>query len=144
MMTINIRTITIFNNYCWNTCEFLLPFPFNVDFEEVYAQANLWNQHWGKERKATHIFVEPLSLSCVFRKCFSKLRLVLLHSRLLPLIFFFFVFASFIPSSKGPITVLEAILTSQQPHEKLLRLYDNLMSNNFCKTAVLKKIWIVN
>ena len=41
---------------------------------------------------------------------------------------------------KGRITVLEAILTSQQPHEKLLHLYDNLMSNNFCKTAVLKKI----
>ena len=49
------------------------------------------------------------------------------------------VFVSFSPSSKGPIMVLEAILTSQQPHEKLLRLYDNLMSNNFCKTAVLKK-----
>ena len=56
-----------------------------------------------------------------------------------PASYFFFVFASFSPSSKGPITVLEAILTSQQPHEKLLRLYDNLMSNNFRKTAVLKK-----
>ena len=55
------------------------------------------------------------------------------------LFFVVVVFASFIPSSKGPITVLEAILTSQQPHEKLLRLYDNLMSNNFRKTAVLKK-----
>ena len=53
--------------------------------------------------------------------------------------FFVVVFASFSPSSKGPITVLEAILTSQQPHEKLLHLYDNLMSNNFCKTVVLKK-----
>ena len=37
------------------------------------------------------------------------------------------------------VTVLEAILTSRQPREKLLCLYENLMSNNFRKTAVLKK-----
>ena len=37
------------------------------------------------------------------------------------------------------VTVLEAILTSRQPREKLLYLYENLMSNNFRKTAVLKK-----
>ena len=36
-------------------------------------------------------------------------------------------------------TVLEAILTSRKPREKLLYLYENLMSNNFRKTAVLKK-----
>ena len=37
------------------------------------------------------------------------------------------------------ITVLEAILTRRQPHEKLQCLYENLMLNNFCKTAFLKK-----
>ena len=35
--------------------------------------------------------------------------------------------------------VLEPILTSRQPREKLQRLYENLMSNNFRETAVLKK-----
>ena len=34
---------------------------------------------------------------------------------------------------------------SRQPHEKLQCLYENLVSINFGKTAVLeKKIWIVN
>ena len=42
------------------------------------------------------------------------------------------------------VTVFEAILTSRQTCEKLLCLYENLMSNNFRKTAVLKKISIVN
>ena len=37
------------------------------------------------------------------------------------------------------VTVLEAILTGRQPREKLQCLYENLMSNNFRKTAVLKK-----
>ena len=41
------------------------------------------------------------------------------------------------------VTVLEAILTSRQPREKLLCLYENLMSNNFRKKAVLKKIPVV-
>ena len=36
----------------------------------------------------------------------------------------------------GLDTVLEAIVTSRQTHEKLQCLYENLMSNNFCKTAV--------
>ena len=35
--------------------------------------------------------------------------------------------------------VLEAILTSRQPRENLQSLYENLMSNNFRKTAVLEK-----
>ena len=35
------------------------------------------------------------------------------------------------------VTVLEAILTSRKAREKLLYLYENLMSNNFRKTAVL-------
>ena len=39
----------------------------------------------------------------------------------------------------GLITVFDAILTSRQTGEKLQRLYENLMSNNFCRTAVLKK-----
>ena len=38
------------------------------------------------------------------------------------------------------LTVLEAILTGSQPREKLKCLYENLMSNNFYKTAVPKKI----
>ena len=42
------------------------------------------------------------------------------------------------------VVVLEAILTSRQPCEKLQSFYENLMLSNFHKMAVLKKIWIVN
>ena len=42
------------------------------------------------------------------------------------------------------VTVFAAILTSRQTREKLQCLYENLMLNNFRKTAVLKKISIVN
>ena len=42
------------------------------------------------------------------------------------------------------VTVFDAILTSRQTREKLQCLYENLMSNNFRKTAVRKKISIVN
>ena len=35
---------------------------------------------------------------------------------------------------------LITVLTSRQPREKLQCLYENLMSKNFRKTAVLKKI----
>ena len=42
------------------------------------------------------------------------------------------------------VTVFDAILTSRQACEKLQYLYENLLSNNFGKTAVLKKILIVN
>ena len=42
------------------------------------------------------------------------------------------------------VTVFDAILTSRQMCEKLQCLYENLMSNNFHNTAVLKKISIVN
>ena len=42
------------------------------------------------------------------------------------------------------VTVFDAILTSRQTCEKLQCLYENLMSNNFRKTACLKKISIVN
>ena len=38
------------------------------------------------------------------------------------------------------VTVFDAILTSRQTREKLQCLYENLMSNNFRKTALLKKI----
>ena len=38
------------------------------------------------------------------------------------------------------VTVLEAILMSRQPHEKLQCLYENVMLNNFHKIAVLRKI----
>ena len=44
----------------------------------------------------------------------------------------------------GLIIVFEAILMSRQPREKLECLYEDLTSNDFNKTAVLKKIWIVN
>ena len=36
--------------------------------------------------------------------------------------------------------VLEAILMSRQPREKLQCLYENVMLNNFHKIAVLRKI----
>ena len=36
--------------------------------------------------------------------------------------------------------VIEAILMSRQMREKLQCLYENLISNNFRKMAVLKKI----
>ena len=42
------------------------------------------------------------------------------------------------------VTVFNAILTSRQMLEKLQCLYENLMSKNFCKMAVLKKISVVN
>ena len=37
------------------------------------------------------------------------------------------------------VTVFDAILTSGQTRDKLQRLYENLMWNNFRKTAALKK-----
>ena len=40
--------------------------------------------------------------------------------------------------------VFDAILTIRQTREKFECLYENLMSNNFRKTAVLKKISVVN
>ena len=91
------------------------------------------------EESNTYIRGTPLFILC-FLEVFQQVKTGIVTFTPPASYFVFFVFASFIPSSKGPITVLEAILTSQQPHEKLLRLYDNLMSNNFCKTAVLKKI----
>ena len=36
------------------------------------------------------------------------------------------------------VTVMEAILMSRQPREKLECLYENVMSKDVCKTAVLK------
>ena len=36
------------------------------------------------------------------------------------------------------VTVFDAILTSRQTREKLQWFYENLMSNNFRRTAVLK------
>ena len=38
------------------------------------------------------------------------------------------------------VTDFDAILTSRQTHEKLQCLYENLMSNNFRKKGLLKKI----
>ena len=42
------------------------------------------------------------------------------------------------------VTALDTILASGQTREKLQCLCENLMSNNFRRTAVLKKISIVN
>ena len=42
------------------------------------------------------------------------------------------------------VTVFDAILTSRQMCEKLQCLYENHMTNNFHKTAVLKKVSILN
>ena len=42
------------------------------------------------------------------------------------------------------VTVFDAILTSTQMREKLQCLYENLMSNNFRRTDVLKKVSTVN
>ena len=38
------------------------------------------------------------------------------------------------------VTVFDAILTSRQTREKLQCLYENLMPNNFRRTAALKKM----
>ena len=35
---------------------------FNVDFEDFYAQANAWSQHWGKKKETIRVIVERLSL----------------------------------------------------------------------------------
>ena len=42
------------------------------------------------------------------------------------------------------VTVFNAILTSRQMRENLQCLYENLIPNNFRKTAPLKKIRFVN
>ena len=57
---------------------------------------------------------------------------------------FFWLFQTFLFMPKDLVTVFDAILTSRQTSEKLQCLYENLMSNNFRKTAFLKKISIVN
>ena len=52
--------------------------------------------------------------------------------------------ALLMPSAIDLVTVFDAILTNRQTCEKLQCLYENLMSNNFRTTAVLKKISVVN
>ena len=52
--------------------------------------------------------------------------------------------ALLMPSAIDLVTVFDAILTNRQKCEKLQCLYENLMSNNFRTTAVLKKISVVN
>lgn len=48
-------------HYCWNTCQFFLPHPFNVDVADVNALANMWNQHCGKGRESLCVFMKWLS-----------------------------------------------------------------------------------
>ena len=50
----------------------------------------------------------------------------------------FFFLQSQNPVQMGLVTVFDAILTSGQTREKLQCLYENLISNNFRRTAVLK------
>ena len=52
--------------------------------------------------------------------------------------------ALLMPSAIDLVTLFDAILTNRQTCEKLQCLYENLMSNNFRTTAVLKKISVVN
>ena len=55
---------------CWNTHRLLHPLPFKFDFEDVYTQANAWNQPKKKRQQESEtigLLVERLSLSCVFR-----------------------------------------------------------------------------
>ena len=52
--------------------------------------------------------------------------------------------ALLMPSAIDLVTVFDAILTNREKCEKLQCLYENLMSNNFRTTAVLKKISVVN
>ena len=51
---------------------------------------------------------------------------------------------AFLKTEIDLVTVFDAILTSRQTREKLQCLYENLMSDNFRKTAVLKKIAVVD
>ena len=69
----------------WNASRFLRPFPLNVDFGDVYAQASAWNQHRGKNKKTINVFLEPLSLSCVnggvsTNYCSVKLLILIMES----------------------------------------------------------------
>ena len=48
-----------------------------------------------------------------------------------------------VPECSGMFHV-PGFIDARQMYEKLQCLYENLMSNNFRKTAVLKKISIVN
>ena len=51
---------------------------------------------------------------------------------------------AFLKTEIDLVTVFDAILTSRQTREKLQCLYENLMSDNFRKTAFLKKISVVD
>ena len=98
------------------------------------------------------LYLRPPSQNPVFLNSYTNS--VFLHSRKRPAP----VMDSFFSSRGFPrtrpstvvkqtnlVTVLEAILTSRQPSEKLQCLYENLMSSNSRKTVVLKKnICIVN
>ena len=75
--SIYIWPIGLGNNYipshnCWNACKFLLPFPTNVDFKDIYAQANTWNQHCGREREAIHDKRETKVMFC-FPEMFQQI-----------------------------------------------------------------------
>ena len=83
---------------------------------------NVWTLFWttNSPYKHAHFYIctfHALKMNCIKTQCYLEIDLV---------------------------TVFDAILTSRQTREKLQWLYENLMSNNFRKTAVLNKISIVN
>ena len=66
------------------------------------------------------------------------------YTRMLDLNLPIYCVALLMPSAIDLVTVFDAILTNRQTCEKLQCLYENVMSNNFRTTAVLKKISVVN
>ena len=66
------------------------------------------------------------------------------YTRMLDLNLPTYCVALLMPSAIDLVTLFDAILTNRQTCEKLQCLYENLMSNNFRTTAVLKKISVVN
>ena len=76
-----IWPIGLGNNYipshnCWNAGKFFLLFLFNVDFKDIYAQTNTWNQHCGKGREAIREEKETKVMLCfpeVFQQIMTRI-----------------------------------------------------------------------
>ena len=56
---------------CWNSYEVFLPFPFNIDLIDIYAQANAWNQHWRKGREAIDMCIHEMT-KFIYMLCFPE------------------------------------------------------------------------
>ena len=89
-----------------------------------------------KTRTAAHSWFDPRTIDSLF---YFSFRHLVQNQQI-----FKALWISYIVALIGLVTVFDAILTSRQTREKLQSLYENLMPNNFRRTAVLKKIWIVN